>query len=284
MSVLQNDVYAATYSIPGGSVAGSTVTLTVTAPDGTLSTPTVTPAAISTATVPATQVGSYLLVWKSSGTVVDVYQDQFSVVAPALMLLSLYDLKDQLNLVQTDATQNPKLLRFLASAKDVVESITGPIVSAPVARADVFDGGGESIVLPFRWVKAITTVTETIGAVQYTLTEQPLGSFPVDGYGYTWDRTINKITRRVSGVESRFPLGIGNVVVTYMPGMTSIPQVIQDACGELIRHWWDHGQVAYASPFMPGDDAEQAINIMGYAIPNRVAEMLQPYAKRMGIF
>ena len=67
MSVYQGATYSATYSIPGGVATGSTVTLTATAPDGTLTTPTVTPGTTFTATVPAAQVGVYLLVWSSSG-------------------------------------------------------------------------------------------------------------------------------------------------------------------------------------------------------------------------
>jgi len=283
MSVLQNDAYAASYPIPGGVVTGSVVTLTVTAPDGTTSTPTVTPGGTSTASVVASQLGSYLLVWSSTGAVTDVYQDQFTVVAPALWLLSLSDLKDQLNLLQTDAGPNGKLIRFLASSKDVIESITGPIIAQ--TRVEMFDGGSTAIVLPQRWVKSITSITETVGPITYTLTEQPLTSSPVDAWGYTWDRITHKIVRRSSGIDVPFMSGQQNIIVTYVCGMTVVPQVLQDACGELIRHWWSHGQVAYTSPFMPGDDGEVPVtNIMGYAIPNRVIEMCQPYSKQASAF
>jgi hypothetical protein len=207
----------------------------------------------------------------------DVYQDQFSSFAPSLWLLSIADLRDQLNLT-ADPAQVSKLTRFLASSKDVIEFITGPII--PVTRTEQFDGGSRSVVLSPRWVTKITSVTETVGSITYTLTEQPLTSSPVDAYGYTWDKITHKITRRVTGVDIPFMLGRGNIIVTYTAGMLATPQVLQDAAGELIRHWWSHGQVAYAAPFMPGDDAEVAVtDVMGYAIPNRVIEMCQPYAK-----
>lgn len=282
MSVLQNDAYAASYAIPGGDVTGSTVTLTVTAPDGTTSTPAVTPGATSTASVVASQLGSYLLVWESTGNVVDVYQDQFTVVAPALWLLSLSDLREQLNLT-ADASYTSRLVRFLASSKDVIEFITGPIIAQ--TRVEMFDGGSTAIVLPYRWVKSITSITETVGPITYTLTEQPLTSSPVDAWGYTWDRITHKIVRRSSGIDVPFMSGQQNIIVTYVLGMAVVPQVLQDACGELIRHWWSHGQVSYTSPFMPGDDGEVPVtNIMGYAIPNRVIEMCQPYARLASVF
>ena len=278
MSVLQNDAYAASYSIPGGVIAGSTVTLTVTAPDGTTSTPTVSQGATSTASVVAAQLGNYLLVWRATGTVTDVYQDQFTSVAPALWLMSLGDVKEQLNLLASDTTSNTRLIRFLASAKDVIEFITGPIIAQ--TRIDMFDGGSSSIVLPYRWVKSITSITETVGAITYTLTEQPLSQSPVDAWGYTWDRTTHRIVRRISGIDVPFMTGQQNIIVTSVLGMSSVPQVVQDACGELIRHWWSHGQTAYTAPFMPGDDGETPVtNVMGYAIPNRVISMLQPYAR-----
>jgi hypothetical protein len=109
----------------------------------------------------------------------------------------------------------------------------------------------------------------------------------VDAFGYTWDRQTNKIIRRsYGGAVALFPPGLGVVSVTYTAGMATIPQDVSDATGELIRHWWAHGQQPYRGAFQAttADDDGGTITVMGYSVPNRVNEMLNPYRKRPGIF
>lgn len=281
MSVIQGAVYAATYA---GAVGGTAAVLTVTAPDATTATPAVTGSAGSfAATVPAAQVGVYLLVWTVTGTVADVQVDQFTVTAPTLQLISLSDLKDQLNISTTDTTGTAKLRRFIQSAGDVVKNIVGPVL--PESRNYTVDGGGLFLVMPQRWVISITSMIETISVVNYTLTEQPLGS-SLNNYGYTWDRGGGKVTRRgAGGAAIPFAAGVMNVSCTYMAGMSTIPQDITDAAGELIRHWWANGQQPWRGAFPGGGGDDSGTQpIMGFAIPNRVIEMLMPYRATPGIF
>jgi hypothetical protein len=282
MSILQGDIYSASYTAP----LAATVVLTVTAPDGTTSTPTVvtTAAPVYTSTVPAVQVGVYLLTWVASGAVVDVYVDQFSVAAPTRSLISLGDLRDQLNISATDTTATAKLLRFMQSATDVIQNITGPLMGQ--SRTDYFDGNRETVVLMVRWVQSITTITETLGTTTFTLTEQPLGAGGATQFGYTWDRNTHKITRRANGLTSCFPDGDGNVAVTYKQGINPLPQDITDATGELIRHWWQNGQQPRSVSFTnPGqNDDAGAVGSIGYWVPNRVNELLAPYALGPVIF
>lgn len=284
MSVLIGAAYSAQYVAPS-SLAGSTPVLTVTAPDGTTTTPAVTVnGQIATASVPATKAGAYLLVWSVTGALTDAQTDQFTAAAGALTLLSLGDLRDQINMSPTDTTGNAKLRRFLQSATDVVQNITGPILPQQITRQ--FDGENTFLVLPERWVSSVASVVETRGITNYTLTEQPLGH-SVDAFGYTWDRQTNKIIRRAyGGAVALFPPGLGVVSVAYTAGMATIPQDVSDATGELIRHWWAHGQQPYRGAFQatPGDDDGGTVTVMGYAVPNRVTEMLAPYRRRVGIF
>jgi hypothetical protein len=284
MSVLLGAAYSAQYVAPQ-ALAGATVVLTVTAPDGTITTPAVTPSTNSaTATVPATLSGAYLLVWSVTGTFVDVITDQFTCVAATLNLISFGDLRDQLNIDTVDTSSTARLRRFVQTATDVVQNITGPILPVTITRE--YDGEGTFIVLPERWVKAITDLHETRGITNYALTEQPLGH-STDAFGYTWDRQTNKIIRRAyGGAVAVFPPGLNVVSITYAAGMATIPQDVTDATGELIRHWWAHGQQPYRGTFQAttGDDDGGAITVMGYSVPNRVNEMLAPYRRRVGIF
>ena len=192
MSTWLGDIYSASYTAP----ATATVVLTVTAPDGSTSTPTVvtTGQPTYTATVPATQVGMYLLTWVASGAVVDVFVDQFTTVAPGLVLVSFSELRDQLNVAPNDTSGSARLRRFMQSATDVVEALTGPMRGQ--SRTEYFDGNRDSIVLSPRWVQSITTITENLGTTVFTLTEQPLAAGSFTQYGYTWDRSTHKIIRR----------------------------------------------------------------------------------------
>ena len=283
MSVYQGATYSATYSIPGGVITGSVVVLTVTVPDGTTTTPLVTQGVTSTASVPAVQAGAYLLVWSTTGTVTDVLPDQFTVVAPSLALISFSDLRDQLNISPTDTSGTAKLRRFIQSGTDVVQNITGPVV--PTAKQINYPGGGPYVILPERWVKSITSVQEFWGGnTIYTLTVQQPGIGVLTAFGYLWDQSLNKITRMSAGFETNFKPGINAVIVNYVAGMATIPQDITDATGELIRHWWANGQQPWRAAFQPGGDDTGFQPVMGYAIPNRVVEMLQPYRKKPGIF
>lgn len=280
MTVIQGAVYSASYV---GASGGTSAVLTVTAPDSTTTSPATSGAAGAfTANVPAALVGVYLLVWTVTGAGTDVQVDQFTVTAPTLQLMSLSDLKDQLNVSVTDTSGTAKLRRFIQSAGDVVKNITGPIL--PETRNYTVDGGGVFLVLPQRWVISMVSLIETITIVNYTLTEQPLGS-SINNYGYTWDRPVGKITRRGGGGTAMpFAPGVMNVSATYIAGMPTIPQDITDAAGELIRHWWANGQQPWRSAFSPSGDDAGSQPIMGYAIPNRVIEMLTPYRSNPGIF
>lgn len=278
MSTWLGDIYPASYL---ASQSGATVVLTVTAPDGTTSTPTVNSAAAPTymATVPCSQAGTYLLTWVASGSLTDVFVDQFTVVAPSLALISFSELRDQLNISPTDTTGSAKLRRFMQSASDVVQNITGPILGQ--SRTEFFDGNREMIVLSPRWVQSITTITENLGTTVFTLTEQPLAAGSFTQYGYTWDRSTNKITRRSNGLTGCFPSGDGNIAVTYKQGITPLPQDITDAAGVIIEHWWTHGQqprsMSWTNPGTNDDDIPTT-NVMGYAIPYAAEAMLAPYA------
>jgi hypothetical protein len=276
MSTILGDIYTASYTAP----ATATVVLTVTAPDATTSTPTVSASGVTyTATVPTVQVGAYLLTWVASGAVVDVYTDQFNVVAPSLQLISLGDLKEQLNISATDLTSTTRLRRFIQSASDVVQYITGPMLGQ--SFTEYFDGHRSTVVLSAKWVQSITSITEILGTTVFTLTEQPLGAGGYTQFGYTWDRYTHTIIRRANGLTGLFPDGDRNVAVTYKQGINPLPQDITDAAGELIRHWWSNGQqpraVSFTSPGL--DDDTGTITSSGYWVPNRVNELLAPYAR-----
>lgn len=281
MSVLQGSVYVAEL-VADSDLTSATVSCTVTAPDLTISTPTVTVSGLTaSAPVTATQVGIYLVVWSVSGTVVGSQQDQFACVAPTVNLISLPDLKDELNIRATDTSKDAKLTRWLSAANRVIENVTGPI--RPYPQTDYFDGGSEYVVLMARWVSAITTVTENWSGTDYTLTEQPVGA-STSTYGYTWDRDTNTVIRRTTGGYAiPFQQGLRVVKVSYTGGLLTIPEDVQMAAAELIKHWYAQAQPVRSAAFGPNAADEQAM-ALNYSIPNKVIELLDGYRRPAGIF
>ncbi len=283
MSVLQGSVYVAEL-VADSDLSSATVTCTVTAPDLTVSTVTPTIAGtMATAPITAAQVGTYLVLWSSSGTVVGSQYDQFSVDAAVVDLISLPDLKDELNLRATDTSKDAKLRRWMRAANSVIENITGPI--RPYAQTDYFDGGGTTIVLMARWVSAIGSVKENWSGTDYTLTEQPVGA-STSAFGYTWDRDTNTLVRRFSGgAPTVFFPGTRNVAVSYTGGLLVIPEDIQMATAELIKHWFRRSQPYRQGPFGNSAGDDTGMDTVGsYMVPNAVMELLETWRRPAGIY
>jgi hypothetical protein len=283
MSIIQGAVYQATYNAPSGSLSGSTAVLTVTAPDQiTITTPTVTvTGGTATASVPGLQVGQYLLVWVVTGTAPDASQDQFSVVAAALDLVDLADIKQDLRIAATDTTYDVQLRRWIKAATGVATIVMGPVT--PTTETYTIDGGNGFFVLPRRWITSITSLVEVISTTVFTLTEQPLGS-SVNNYGYTWDRFTNKVVRRGgSGNIQNFPDGADNVICVYVAGMTVIPEDVQLGANFLVRHFFKKGDVPVKSLLKPADPSE-GVPVGNYLVPREVMDVWQPYVLTPGIY
>ena len=106
----------------------ATVTLSVIAPDGTITTPTVTHTSLGTydASVLTDQVNQWRYIWTVSGTVDDVTTDTFDVADPAPPLYcGLARLKRALKLDPDDASRDEDLLEFLGSSSRGVDDHAG---------------------------------------------------------------------------------------------------------------------------------------------------------------
>jgi hypothetical protein len=193
--------YAATL-VSGTDLTAATVTCTVTAPDGTVGTPTVTIAGTTaTAVVVPAQVGTYLLTWAVTGAVTGGQTDQFTVEAPTLDLVSLSEVKSELNINPTDTSKDAKLREWMRAATGVVENVTGAILPAPrttsspagAGRSSSRNGGCRRS-RPCRWRAAATTL----------LTEQTFGATgTATGTRGTGSRTPSPPHRRYGAACSR---------------------------------------------------------------------------------
>lgn len=272
---------------PDADLSTATLTCTVTDPAGvvTVNTTGFEVAAVavgSTATFPilAELPGTYLIVWGSSGTVIGSQQDQFTCYAPEGDLVSLPDLKEELRIIATNTTYDTKIRRWMKAATNIVENITGPI--RPRTVTDVFDGGRPVVVLNDVWVQSVTTLTEYLGNVAYVLTEQPLG-FATDSYGYTWDRDTNAITRRdQSGYARMFAPGFGSVIAVYRAGLSVVPDDIQIAAVDFVRHQYSKARQDRVTGYGAANQ-DEATMVGNWSVPNSMMELLEPHRRMPGI-
>lgn len=186
-------------------------------------------------------------------------------------LISLSDAKQFLRI--RSGADDVQLQTFVDAASAVVEFYAGDIGGQ--TYTETHDGGDSAIYTRHTPIRSVTTLTEYIGSITYTLTNQPLGR-SVDSWGYTVDDPqAGRIVRRsASGLVWRFVPGTGNVSITYTTGLTSLPPQARLAAEFIVRHLWATQRGPMPVPSQDSD-TESMVPGVGYAIPNRAIELLE---------
>ena len=244
---------------------GGTVVATVTLPDSTLSTPTVTNTSTGnySASFTSTQVGRHSIRWVVTGANAGAFSDAFDVNAADLRgLISLQDAKDALNIPATSTSNDDELRLFISAATQVIEYLAGNILSQSVS--DTFDGGYSTVLLTQQPINSVTSVTEN--------------GVTLPASAYSTNLTAGTVSRIIGNTWYAFLPGKQNVTVTYSTGSAIVPASVQLAARELVRHWWQFGQQGQRPAFGTNAIAEfDGLMVAGYAIPNRVVQLLAPH-------
>lgn len=250
----------------------TTVALTITLPDGTTVTPAITnpPAQVGSYIYDyvATQAGRHTVYWVATGTVSLAYNDVFDIrPVSSGMIFGLADAKDSLRSVSGSIVNDDKLRDYIGAVTAVIEALYGIVIQRTITEQR--RGGTDTISLSYRPVVSITTVTEYIAGVSYPLTQASTPALS-STYGFTFDPQKGSITRRnSSGLRLVF---MDEVWITYVAGLTIIPENVLMAARELLRFWWQFGQEGRTTS--RNAPVENSIQVMGYAVPNHVAQML----------
>lgn len=242
------------------TAAGHTVTLTVTKPDGTTTSPTVTEESggVYSADVPCTLPGRYVLRWIDTTTSTVAYVDTLEVwPEDPRFLISLEDAMDGLRWPPPQRiADGPKLRLYIAAATDVIEDITGAILGRTVEQAA--DGGRTGVAL---WERPSSIVSVTVNG---TATD-----------AYVPNLNAGIVYAKPDG--SRFPDGRQNIVITYRVGGEEISPSVQLGTRELVRHLWQVGQQATSggtAEQVQLDPRQSSLTRSGFAVPNRVIELI----------
>ena len=246
---------------PGTS---GTASVTVTAPDGSTSTPTVagTGSGPFTATGPATLAGQHVVRWALAGTSPQAYTDAYSVTAAAdALLVSLADAKAHLG--KSVTASDEELRAMVRTASEAAEVITGRVWRQRTV-VETHTGGTSVLSLRRTPVQSVTSVTVNGSATT----------------SWALDADAGLLYAGSTAGAGRWGPGLLNVVVTYVAGPAVVPDMVLQGVKELIRHLWATQRGAAplnARQQQATGGADDVDPRLGYALPRRVEQLWAPF-------
>lgn len=246
-------------------LGGGSPTCTVTKPDGTTTTATVTKNSTGyyQGDYATTVAGRHRFTFTGSGTnsgalpwsdVVDVWPSD-----PRL-IISLADAKAALNVPAGTRVNDDELRLYIAATTPVIEDIVGSVLTG--TKSETFDGGVRAILLA-EVPSAITSVT-----VDGVATSQ-----------YVANLSSGIIFSGSSSTPWMFNQGIQNVTVTYTVGQQQIPPNVILAAREEVRFLYQIGQQG-GRPSLGGTPTDMSWTPSGFAVPQRVIELCNASVNR----
>lgn len=263
------------YDTAGALANPGTSAGTFTLPDGSTTAATITSGGtgIIIASLVTTQAGRHRLQITGTGANTErlPYRDVADVwPTTPVTAISLQDARDELSLPATEVAGDDELRLFIASATDMIEELCAArgLALIPKSRTEDSQPRTETVSTRRTPVGTVTSVTEYSGT---TATVIPLAATPgASGDGYLINTDTGILTRVNSGRVKAWQPWV-RVVYTWGPTVVS-PRAIM-ATRALVAHLWSIGQRGQRPSF--GGD-EYTMTPSGYAVPNRVVEILDP--------
>jgi hypothetical protein len=242
------------------------VTVTVTLPDGTTATPSITNAdtGVYNADYPTVQAGRHGIRWVATGSNASAFTDAFTVdAADGGAFISLAEVKRHLN--KTKTTDDDELLEFIAAACTAIEERIGHVTPTTVTEEAAIRWGANTIILDQRPVVDVTSVV--------LAGNPPTTIDPADADNSVPGWRLNAGAGVLTHSHS-FPHG--TVRVVYTAGRTPVPGNVRLAAVELAAFLWRSIKMYNSGgrPGAPGADDVMSFRGVAYALPNRVKELL----------
>ncbi len=261
----------------GDPANATSVIVAISEPDGTIITSSpISPTIVGQYDYPflTTQAGRHQVTWTATGANAGKYTTVFEV-SPALeqTFIGLAEMKAYLNIRADKTDWDEELRDAIAGGCSVVEFLCGPIAAR--TYTEYYDGGDPTIVLYHRPVLKVTTVTETYGLTSRDLVEVDMPDVTGALNAFTVNLATGEIRRRSLNWMYWFPYGKRNVKVVYSAGRLSTPPNVKMGTKELVGHLWRLSQLNSEGRRPRIAQPEPVTVVMGFAVPNRVLEMLQ---------
>lgn len=254
----------------GALANAGAITLTITKPDGTSTSPS--PSNPSTGIYQfdyaPTAAGRHDVRWVATGTNASAYTDAFDVRAqtPPLMF-SLADGKEILNL--SVSTFDAKIRGLIESTTNAVEYLVGPVARQTFSERYEASGFFSKLVLRKPPVISIQSIVPImLGGLTYSVTD-----LDVDG--------DTGIIQNKNGKAF-----IGPLRIAYTAGRVTMPAGIRDGGRYILKDFWKVQTGPSGLPRISEQTPEEGRTMipgLGFALPNRAIQALQPYS-RVGKF
>ncbi|MFD3483784.1 head-tail connector protein [Streptomyces sp. NPDC058665] len=180
-------------------------------------------------------------------------------------LLTLAEAKAQLNIV-TD-TNDTEITAYIEAVTEVIEWHVGPVVERIVTEE--IDGKGLYLLLLHPPVRSLTSLTPVLGGTA------------VDVAGLHVNGVTGVIRRKDGGSFSGGPW-----TAVYPAGRDAVPPTVNLAGRILLQHLW-RTQLGQARGGLAGGNSDFSVTEpapgFGYAVPNRVLQLLEPYKQPPGV-
>lgn len=238
----------------------STKTLTITLPDLSTVTPTLTDTGgLLTYDYPTTAAGRHTWRVVTTGPVTAKAGAFNAAPADPGWILDLRDAKRHLNMAATVTTDDDELGDMMSVVTEVVEQIVGPVAAR--VYTERVRSGTTALLLTHYPVVSVTSVTSVSGSPTWTT-------------GFDVDAAAGIVRLSAGGYFTGGPWN-----ATYVAGRTVIPARFVQAGKEMLRHLWETQRGSSAgSAYRPSLGEDQVFSSaagMTYSIPKRVVELLQ---------
>jgi hypothetical protein len=182
-----------------------------------------------------------------------------------MALIDLDEAKQQLNI--TGDSSNLELQAYIEGLTAVIENVVGVVEEREIT--ETIDGTGSTLCLLKTPAIALVSVSPQLDYGD----DLPVSQLHLDG--------ATGIVRKRNG---RWFNG-GPWTVTYTAGRGAVPPTINLAARMLLQHLW-RTQTASRGPVLAGGDDYSVTEVvpgLGYAVPNRVRELLEPFKLPPGV-
>jgi hypothetical protein len=260
--------------------------VTTTLPDGTTQTPPVTysgtPASGYTATGPSTQPGHYLATWVcTDSTYPGALTDSYNIRGLSeVSILSFADAKRILRIDPADTSEDDFIAEFNPAVTSIVEWYCGPVLRQAVTER--LPAGGLAIQLslpPVISLTAWTTVPPGLATAGIAIPDPPSPMFPTRVFGVSYPLSQLYADPKLGIVThtSGLPFYYGEYLWSYLAGRPVIPDCLLYASRAMLKHLYGIERGGAGGTASLGNaDEETTMTPLGFAIPNRMLEMMTP--------
>lgn len=248
----------------------TTVVAIVTAPDGSVSNPSISNSAAGLYDISYTPTmsGRHTIRWVATGANASAYSDEFSVRDNThISIVGLDEVKSHLNIPATNTDLDEELRRFVDAATDLAENYVGCVLGRQTFTDELYDGNTDIIRLRNPRAMQITSVYESgrlLTSDNYTL--DPSGQ-----------RLLRITTGSIAGPNyfGIWAPGANNIKISYVSGFINPPASAKQGVLELVRHLWQtqRGAMNVLTRNQSGDDFYPSST---YSLPRRCMELLDP--------